>query len=71
MEIDEKTLSEVIARIVEATLKAEGCSNLKTSTDEFGTVKEVAPSGVTKIDYKHQAAGIRLQWRSSGRCIHG
>ena len=53
MEIDEKTLSEVIAKIVEATLKAEANSNLKSSTDEFGTYKEVAPSGVTKIDYRN------------------
>jgi ethanolamine utilization protein EutQ len=53
MEIDEKTLSEVIARIVEATLKAEAASNIKSSVDEFGTVKEVAPSGVTKLDYRN------------------
>ena len=53
MEIDEKTLSEVIAKIVEATLKAEASSNIKSSVDEFGTVKEVAPSGVTKLDYRN------------------
>jgi ethanolamine utilization protein EutQ len=53
MEIDEKTLSEVIAKIVEATIKAEACSNIKSSVDEFGTVKEVAPSGVTKLDYRN------------------
>ena len=53
MEIDEKTLSEVIAKIVEVAIKADNGSNLKSSTDEFGTVKEVAPSGVTKIDYRN------------------
>jgi len=51
MEIDEKTLAEVIAKVVEATGNCN--SNLKTSTDEFGTVKKVAPSGVMSIDYRN------------------
>lgn len=46
MEIDEKVLSEVITKIVQATLN----STQKTVTEDNGTVKVVDPSGIIKID---------------------
>ncbi|MDD6153991.1 MAG: cupin domain-containing protein [Eubacteriales bacterium] len=65
MEIDEKVLSEVIAKVVEATLNKD--NGVKTITEENGTVKHVDPSGIMSINFDNtrldefNAKGVTLQ----------
>lgn len=66
MEIDEKVLSEVIAKVVEATLNKDD-NGVKTITEPNGTVKHKDPSGIMSINFQNtelepfNAPGVTLQ----------